>query len=224
MAVHTLRDVITLALKKLAVVRGGGEPKAQDAADGLLSLASFYNELISNGTCGRVRDIPITSAFSGNAGYNQHINVMTDDVVTTDLPDLMPWDWCCSWRPCRDYGWGLNVPYNDGYTVPPDLSVVRITNDTDAARATYLYDAPVQRWMRIDNLDISDGVDVFNREAPLSSRNMDGLAAAFAVRLADQFGDTSLSSLTLQAANRYRTSLATKAGQVDRYPAYGDYC
>lgn len=217
MATATLRDTITLALKKLSVIRGDGQPKAQDAADALASLASFYNELIENGTCGRVHSVPITRAFDGNAGHNQHINVMTPETVTIDLPNLMPWDWCCSWRPERDYGWGLNIPYSDGETVPRDLSAVRITNDTDASRATYLYDSPVQRWMRIDNLSTQDDNEVLNREAPLSSRNPDGLASVLAVRIADQFGDTMLSALTVKAANTYQKSLAVGFGRADSY-------
>lgn len=217
MATATLRDTITLALKKLSVIRGSGEPKAQDAADALASLASFYNELIENGTCGRVHSVPITRAFDGNAGYNQHINVMTPETVTIDLPNLMPWDWCCSWRPERDYGWGLNIPYSDGETVPRDLSVVRITNDTDASRATYLYDSPVQRWLRIDNLSTQDDSAVFNREAPLSSRSPDGLASVLATRIADQFGDTLLSAITVRSASTYQKSLAVGFGRADAY-------
>lgn len=217
MATATLRDTITLALKKLSVIRGSGEPKAQDAADALASLASFYNELIENGTCGRVRSVPITQAFEGNAGYNQHINVMTDEIVTIDLPNLMPWDWCCSWRPERDYGWGLNVPYSDGQTVPRDLSVVRITKEADATRATYLYDSPVQRWMRIDNLSTQDDNAVLNREAPLSSRNPDGLASLLAMRIADQFGEDLLSAITVRSANTYQKSLAVGFGRTDDY-------
>lgn len=219
---NTIRDVITLALKKLSVIRGSGQPKAQDAADALASLASFYNELISNGTCGRVWAVPVTQAFDGNAGHNQHINIITEDTVEIDLPDLMPWAWCCNWRPSRDYGWGLSIPYNVGERMPPDMSVVRITSKNDDNRATYLYDAPVQRWMRIDNLNIPDQNAVLNREAPLSSRNMDGLAALLATRIADQFGQDLLSALTLQAANRYKMALVSRYGEADNAWC-GDY-
>ena len=217
MAQATIRDVVTLALKKLGVIRGGGVPSSQDASDALASLSSFYNELIENGTCGRVWSVPITTAFEGNAGYNQHIAITTDQSVTIDLPDLMPSSWCCSWRPERDYGWGLNVPYSDGETTPRDLSVVRITSTENDNMATYLYDSPFQRWMRIDNLSIMDANAVLNREAPLSARNPDGLASLLAYRIADQFGDTSLSPLTIRSANTYKSSLALGFGRTDRY-------
>lgn len=217
MAQATIRDVVALALKKLGVIRGGGVPSSQDASDALASLSSFYNELIDNGTCGRVWSVPITTAFEGNAGYNQHIAITTDQPVTIDLPDLMPSSWCCSWRPERDYGWGLNVPYSDGETTPSDLSVVRITSTENDNRATYLYDSPVQRWMRIDNLSIMDANAALNREAPLSARNPDGLASLLAYRIADQFGDTSLSPLTIRSANTYKSSLALGFGRTDRY-------
>lgn len=213
---HTLRDVITLALKKLTVIRGGGEPKAQDASDALLSMASFYQELISNGSCGRIHSIPITAAFDGNAGHNQHINIVTDDAVVVDLPDTMPWSWYCNWRPYRDYGWGLNIPVGDGFRMPPDMSVVRITSRENDDRTTYLYDDPVQRWLRIDNLNLPDQNAVLNREAPLSSRNIDGLASLLAMRIADQFGQDLLSALTIQSANKYKIALVSRYGGDSR--------
>ena len=218
MAQATIRDVVTLALKKLGVIRGGGVPSSQDASDALASLSSFYNELIENGTCGRVWSVPIEQAFEGVAGSNQHINVLTDDAVSIEIPAVMPSDWCGSWRPNRDYGWGLNIPHPaSGNNVPDDLTVVRITDQFGPARATYLYDAPIQRWMRIDDLSIMDANTVLNREAPLSARSPDGLASLLAYRVADQFGDTSLSPLTIRAANTYKSSLALGFGRADRY-------
>lgn len=218
MATATLRDTITLALKKLSVIRGDGQPTASQAADALASLASFYNELIENGTCGRVLSVPLDQAFNGTAGHNQQINVLTEEAVTIELPATMPMDWCGSWRPCRDYGWGLNIPYPDsGANVPQDLSVVRVTDQFGPSRATYLYDGPAQRWMRIDDLSTQDDSTVLNRESPLSQRNPDGLASVLATRIADQFGDTLLSALTVRSANTYQKSLAVGFGRADSY-------
>lgn len=206
----TVRDIGTLALRKLGVLRSGGEMKAADAQECLDSLTSFYNECIGMGTFGRVWNVPISTAGTITSGANQHINVLTEDAVTVDLPTTLPachWD---TWRPCRDYGWGLNVPLggDTGLNVPRDKSVVMVTDQFGAGRATYIYDGTVQRWMRVDTLALTD-------EAPLSARGADGLAAVLAMRLVDQFGDALASQMTLQAANRYRTALVTNFGVAD---------
>lgn len=220
----TIRDVITLALKKLTVVRGSGEPKSQDAADALASLSSFYAELISNGTCGRVYEFPVTQGYDNKAWPNTHYAVMDEDGVDIELPDTVPTSWWGTWVPSRDYGWGLNVPYADGITTPRDLGIVRITHKDTDERATYMYDATVQRWMRVDNLNIPDQHAVLNREAPLSARNMDGLAALLATRIADQFGQDLLSPLTIRAANAFKVGLVTNMGSIDRHNEHHGWC
>ena len=209
---QTNRDIITSALKKLGVLRAGGSASDGAATDALSSLSSYYQELITNGTCGRVRNIPISRSFDGNSGVNQHINVLTEDSVVIDLPSVVPYDYWNTWRPWRDYGWGLNIPFggDDGDNVPPDKSVVRITSEFNSDRATYIYDGTIQRWMRIDELTLDD-------EAPLSARNSDGLAAVLALRLADQYGDTLISQATPMAANRYKMALVMNYGNSESY-------
>lgn len=220
----TFRDVITLALKKLAVVRGNGTPKAQDAADALASLSSFYAEIISNGTCGRVYEFPVTNGYDNKGMPNTHYAVMNDDVVNVELPDTVPTSWWGTWVPSRDYGWGLNIPYADGVTTPRDLGVVRITRKDDEETATYIYDSPVQRWVRVDNLLVGDQEDVLGRDCPLAMRNTDGLASLLAMRIADQFGQDLLSPLTIRSANAFKVALVTKMGGQDRYDDHGGWC
>lgn len=209
---HTARDVITLALKKIGVLRSGGVATAADAADAMASLASFYQEIITNGSCGRIQDIPITRSGSATTGVNQHINVLTDDAVTLELPATVPYDYWHTWRPGRDYGWGLNVPLggDDGFNVPRDKSVVRVTDQFGPARATYIYDGTVQRWLRLDTLALSD-------EAPLSARSFDGLASVLAIRLTELFGGDLASPVTVQSANRYKIALVTNHGNSEDY-------
>lgn len=207
---HTVRDVATLALKKLGVLRAGGEPKAADAADAAASLTSFYMECISQGTFGRIANVQVSNAGTITAGGNQHVNVLTEEEVSVDLPSSLPachWD---TWRPCRDYGWGLNVPIgaDENVRVPRDKSVVMVTDQYGDGRATYVYDGTVQRWLRIDTLALSD-------EAPLSARGFDGLASVLAMRLVDLFGDALASPMTQRAANSYRTALVTNFGNAD---------
>lgn len=208
--VETVRDIATRAGRKLGIIRAGGELKAADAQDMLASLISFYQECVTMGTFGRVQDVPISAAFTGNSGVNQHINILTEDAVEITLPSVVPYDWWDTWRPCRDYGWGLNVPIggNNGDNVPPDRSVIRVTDQFSTTRASYVYDGTVQRWMRFDSLALED-------EAPLSARGADGLAAVLAERVADEFGSEMLSPLTMRAARAYRVGLVTHYGKQD---------
>lgn len=214
---QTVRDVGTRAFRKLGVLRAGGTMSSEDAAEALASLVSLYGEWITGGTFGRVVSFPLSQAGSFTATPNTHINVTVDDAVTVDLPATVPACWWDTWRPCRDYGWGLNVPYGSDPNVamPRDKSVVRVTDQFGEGRATYVYDGTVQRWMRVDDsLGLTD-------EAPLSARNADGLAAVLATRLADQYGPELLSPGTVQAANRYRMALVTNYGNAE---ACGVYC
>ena len=206
----TARDVITLSLKKIGVLRSGGEATSSDAADALASLASFYQEIIANGVCGRIQNIPVSRTGSATTGVNQHINVLTDDEVSLQLPATVAYDYWHTWRPCRDYGWGLNVPLggDDGYNVPRDKSVVRVTDQFGPARATYIYDGTVQRWLRLDTLGLTD-------EAPLSARGFDGLASVLAIRLTELFGADLASPVTVQSANRYKLALVTNYGSEE---------
>lgn len=205
----TARDVINLSLKKIGVLRSGGEATASDAADALASLASLYEEWISQGAFGRVRDVVVNLAGTATAYPNVHVNE-TVSGVTIELPQTVPYDYWYTWRPYRDYGWGLNVPLggDDGYNVPRDKSVIRITSSENTTRATYIYDGTIQRWMRIDNITLAD-------EAPLSARGFDGLASVLAVRLTELFGSELAGPQTMRSANRYSVALVTNYGNEE---------
>lgn len=213
---NTIRDVIALALKKLTVIRGNGQPTANDAADALASLQSLYHEMISNGTLGSVRNVVVDREHSGAALPGSHYSVTTDEAVSIELPAVVPYWWFCNWDSRRDYGWGLNVPLNSGVSVPRDLSVVSITDQFGPSRSTYIYDGTIQRWVRVDDLSIEADSAVMNREAPISQRNPDGMASLLAMRLADQFGQELLSPLTIQAANKFKTALVCRYDSDDR--------
>ena len=193
---HTVRDVGTLALRKLGVLRSGGEPSAADAEAARQSLESLYSEWITQGTFGRVYNVAITKSGSVTPGHSMHVNVTTDEEVSIDLPATMQRDFWSTWR--GDLG--LNVPR--------DKSVVIVTDQFGAGRATYVYDGTVQRWMRTDTIKLSD-------EAPLSARGIDGLASVLAIRLTEQFGSELASPQTLRSANSYRTALVCNFGNED---------
>lgn len=206
---HTAREVINLALKKLGVLRAGGEASAADAADGLASLVSLYQEWVSQGTLGRVGSVIVTQPGTATAIPNIHVNE-TVDGVTIDLPQTVDYWFWDTYSPRRDYGWGLSVPLGgtESIGVPRDKAVVRITSTENETRATYIFDGTIQRWMRIDNLALTD-------EAPLSARSFDGLASVLAMRLTEYFGAELASPITLQSANRYKSALITNYGTGD---------
>lgn len=210
----TTRDICTMALRKLGVLRAGGEMKAADAEDARVSLQSFYMECITGGAFGRVFNVVMSAPGDVTASGNQHFNVTTDEEVNIDLPSTLPANHWETWRPCRDYGWGLNIPVgaDQNVVMPKDKSVVMVTDQFGEGRATYVYDGTIQRWMRIDTLALTD-------EAPLSARSVDGLAAVMAVRLVDYFGDSLMSPATVQAARQYRLKMVTNYGSGD-----DDYC
>lgn len=207
---HSVRDVCTLALRKLGVLRAGGVPTSADAETARLSLESLYSEWITQGTFGRVYNVAITKSGSVTPGHSMHVNVTTDEEVSIDLPATVQRDFWSTWRPCRDYGWGLHVPVggDPGLNVPRDKSVVIVTDQFGAGRATYVYDGTVQRWMRTDTITLND-------EAPLSARGMDGLASLLAMRLTEYFGAELMSPITQQSANRYKVALVTNYGNEE---------
>ena len=194
---HTARDVITLALKKLGVLRSGGVPSTSDAADALASLQSWYKEQITQGAFGRVRSVIATSDLTAETG--QHIANTSATPIVVTLPVTGPWWW-----------------YEE--TTPRDLSVVVSTDLTDT-RLTHIYDAQAQRWIDVENLELED-------EAPLSSRGFDGLASVLAVRLSEFFGDSLLNARTLRSANSFSLALVSRHGIEEQEPCgprYWDY-
>lgn len=209
----TARDICTLAGRKLGLIRAGGELKAADASDMLASLVSFYMESINAGAFGRIRSVLISSETDYDARGGQHINVATEDAVSIDLPATVPACYWDQYQPYGDYGWPLCYDgYSTGVKAPSDRSVVQITDQFGESRPTYIYDRTVQRWMRIDNLNLND-------EAPLSARGADGLSSLLATRVVDQFGSELLSHVTIKSANRYQLALVTHHGVDD-----GCYC
>lgn len=207
----TCRTIIQRALSKLGVLRVGGEPSAAEAAEGLSVLESMFQEWVNAGTFGRIWPVNVGSAATFDAGGNVHYSVTTPEAVMIELPATMPWNGCWFWRPERDYGWGLPAWEGWGVNVPQDLTVVSITDQYGFGRATYIYDGPVQRWVKLEGLTLDD-------EAPLSARNSDGLASVLAIRLSDVYGE-SPQPATIGAASRFRIALVTNHGKPDTYCA-----
>lgn len=208
---YTVRDTATLALKKIGVLRAGGQPSAADAEDARVSLQSLYAEWITQGAFGRVGNVVVARAGDVTPYPNQHVSITTNDVVNVIPPATVAADYWWTWMPGRDYGWGKNVPLgaDSSVTTPRDKSVVMVTWQTgapdEAQRLTYVYDGTIQRWMRTDTLALTD-------EAPLSARGFDGLASCLAMRLLDLFGDQLASQVTMRSASSYKLALVTNHG------------
>lgn len=206
---HSVRDVCTLALRKLGVLRAGGTPTSADAETARLSLESWYAEAITQGTFGRVYNVVVATPQTVTPYPNMHVSATTDDVIV-DLPQTVPADYWWTYQPCRDYGWGKFVPLGGDpeVIVPRDKAIVQVTSSTNNTRLTYIFDRTNQRWMRTDTIALED-------EAPLSARGIDGLASLLAMRMTEYFGPELLSPITQQSANRYKVALVTNYGNEE---------
>ena len=87
---HSVRDVATLALRKLGVLRAGGVPKAADAEEARASLISWYMEQVTQGAFGRVYNVLANAAGDVTPHPNLHVNINTEDAVTVDMPATVP--------------------------------------------------------------------------------------------------------------------------------------
>jgi hypothetical protein len=91
---------------------------------------------------------------------------------------------------------------NDGNErAPYDLSLIEAIES--GTRKVYLYDRT--GWVRIDNLTLDS-------TAPLSTRGMDGLAAAFALRFVEMFGEGTIGPAMADLGRRFMGSISGKHG------------
>lgn len=208
----TCREVVKAALRKLGVADPRREPSAIQSADALASLKSLYEEWITNGAFGQLRDVQATSDLT--AWPNTRIVKQTSAIVVT-LPRVGLGDYAPSnapdW-PLWDYGFLRMDPRL------LDMAAVSISNLENDAVEQWVYDARGNRWVSIESLTLDSA-------APLATRGVDGLAAVLATRIADEYGDAAtLSGATVAAATRFTTSILTRPSTVRpaNYGA-GDY-
>lgn len=55
--------VITYTMKMTKILASGEEPTADELSDGMVALQGFYDELIGNGTFGRLNDVYVTDDY-----------------------------------------------------------------------------------------------------------------------------------------------------------------
>ena len=81
----------------------------------------------------------------------------------------------------------------------PDLSVICAVDPTTNQVDEYLFDARIQKWITIDDLDLTS-------PAPFAYRDPSGLAAYLAIELADEYGQQP-TEITLRSAATWLTSI-----------------
>lgn len=195
----TCRETVEGALRKLGKLGAGRSARTADLADGLSALQGLYRHLITSGAFGRLRDVIPTEDYT--AGENERILRNSDDIASITLPELVPDIVYCG-NPC-DYGSRWVPPGGNASDRPPrDCSVVVINDTVSGTSVEYLYDGQKAEWVDISALELDDN-------APLSSRDTDGLKARLAMQIADEYGGQ-VPALTLQLARIFQSNLVNR--------------
>lgn len=196
------RDIVNGSLRKIGKLAGGREPRTQDSQDALEALRGLYRQLINSGAFGRLRDvIPTGAAYT--AGENERIFRNSDATMEIALPETMqrgfpfgplPYDQEEASYPAD--------PVDHAIRPPRDCSVVVISDAFTAQTVHYIYDGQMRLWVALDGLMLTD-------EAPLSSRDPEGLKSLLAMQIVDEFGGQ-LGEATARAALNYQSALLTR--------------
>lgn len=174
------RDVVNGALRKLGRLGAGREPRVADQADVLTALKGLYASYAAAGTFGRINDIaPEGVEFTADRAWHVYresastLSVTLSENVVFDEDLGSPDEYGSRWVP--------PAYTNAAKRAPRDCSIVRITDNLTGITRDYLFDADYRAWASVDDLGLND-------EAPLSRRDPEGLRAALATRVADEFG------------------------------------
>lgn len=196
----TVRQTITRALRKLRVVASGDEPTAAEAADGLAAVQGMFDQWASGGMFGRLGEY---------LGDDQGVTFNTDaygrEVV---LWEVHPGD------PTVELPIRVRDAFTGNLRPPAHLSFTEIVDETTGIRKTFLYDARKAQWVRLDNLTLDS-------EMPLAGSGAEGIAAALALRIAEEFG-AQPGPLLVREAGRFTFSLSTRYGE-ERREGTADY-
>lgn len=209
------RDIVSGALRKAGVLAQGREPRSADQTDVFAALVGLYRVWITSGTFGRLRDV-IPQGASYTAGENEHIFRNDPSVLTVDLPETV-----------RSWPVSIHVPYDEevavyeggdrlnGVRPPRHCAVVIITDTYTGTTAEFIYDAQIKRWVGLYELTLDD-------EAPLSHGDPEGLKAALAMSVAEEFGRP-IGNMTAMQAATFRSNLSGRWSQPSRV-VQGVYC
>lgn len=174
------RGIVSGALRKCGVLAAGREARAADLNDTFDALKNLYLQLVNQGSFGRLSDVVPISDYA--AGENQRIFRNTEAVETITFPELVTTD--------------------DGDLPPLDLSVIVIVDAFSQMGGTYLYDVVTRLWTSVSDLTLDS-------EAPLSSRDAQGLMALLATQIVDEYGNQ-LGAATIRQAGSFQSSLTSR--------------
>lgn len=198
----TCRDIVNGALRKIGKLAGGREPRTQDSTDALEALRGLYRQLINSGAFGRLQDVVPTGA-SYTAGENERVFRNSDATIEITLPELVRRDQPCGPLPYDEE----DAYYPDGVVdnamrPPRDCSVVIISDAFTAQTVEYIYDGQQKLWTPLYGLELTS-------DAPLSTRDPEGLKALLAMQIVDEFGGT-LGEMTMRQGLAFQTALITR--------------
>ena len=213
---YSCLDIVKGALRKVGVLASGREPRAADRDDVFQSLKSLYRQWINSGAFGRLCDVtPLTDYM---ASPNQRIFRNQADAIQITLPEMVRnWNF---WKDYRINGIYPNEPViyplnslSDA-TTPRDCSVITITDAFIGQTYDFIYDGQTKQWQGLYNLALED-------PAPLAWRDHQGLMAALAVQIADEFS-AQIGQSTAMRASSFITAL-THRYSAPRVEAAGEY-
>ncbi len=175
----TCRNIIKGALQKLGVASNAMPITSDQADDGLGSLQSMYQELVSGGAFGRLNDVVVLDT---TYSANEFERVACQNVlgVTVTLPDIITTEPTTSYPGAgtADYGFRSSTPLLP--RPPIDGSVIQVTDLYSDFSELFIFDSHSQRWVLIEGLALTD-------EAPLSTRYREGITCKLAAILAPDY-------------------------------------
>jgi hypothetical protein len=108
-----------------------------------------------------------------------------------------------------DYGSRWTPPGSlAGQRPPRDCSIVVVSDAFTGTTEEFIYDAQDRTWQDLSAL-------MLDSEAPLSRRDRDGLSAALAMQIADEYGGD-ISPLTVRLAQGFRSALCSRYSTPSR--------
>lgn len=176
----TCAQIIEQALTMSKVIASGENPEAEEATDGLFALQGMFDQWVTAGVFGIMRDVYKTTDYTAK----EQEAITTSGSPTITIPDLFDNE-CCG----------------EQQRVPRDLACIQIFDRDAQTFRTVIYDRV--QWVDIAELELTD-------ECPLAVRGQDGLAASLAVRYVEQFGQGKLTPSVVAKAGQFRAAFGNK--------------
>jgi hypothetical protein len=199
------------ALRKLGILAAGREARPVDLNDAFDALKGLYKQLITNGAFGRLVDVIPVADYT--AFENERIFRNNENVVSITLPEtLLNWEYWGDWWIFGRYPYEPVPPATNAINLnvrtPRDCAVVSIIDKFTGLEADFIYDGQRKQWTGISALDLDD-------DAPLSSRDPQGLMALLAAQISDEYG-RELGGATQRLAGNFQSGLTNRFSFCDQ--------